>query len=508
MTDHTDDADRSGTPPSEAGSAPTGSTPSGSAPTGFTPAPSAGSASPGPPSPSVPPVPSDLTELAAEAYVYGYPLVFDLSMVQTALHEGFGSLPSASFNEFAHSSRLATPDARFVSVNNDTVYSIAQLDLSGGPLLLHVPDTLGAYYVLQFIDAWSNNFAYVGRRATGTGETKWLIVPPGWAGETPEGLTGVIDAPTTVVSIAGRFACEGPADLPRVHGLQQRLTLKVLEEFMHHTWLPAPDPDVPEPLHFFEKLRVWMAAFPPSADDCAYQDRFQPLQLLEEGPSPYLHHAAPELVHALTEGLKRGAARVEKASRTGVDGARAPGAWEMNPHLFDYNLDWFGVGTHDSPEWRIADRTASYLTRAVAARVGLWGNHGYEAVYAHTFEDADGHWLNGSRKYTLRFDSPPPVLSFWSVTMYDSPDYYLVANPEDRYSIGDRTPGLVYGDDGSLTLHIQKDRPTDPAEAANWLPAPEGDFRPMLRLYTPEQTVLDGSYEIPRITAKREPGTA
>ncbi|WP_328317250.1 DUF1254 domain-containing protein [Streptomyces sp. NBC_00388] len=455
--------------------------------------------------PAGPPVPADLAELAAEAYVYGYPLVFDLSMVQAALHEGFGSLPSASFNEFAHSPRLATPDAHFVSVNNDTVYSIAQLDLSGGPLLLHVPDTLGAYYVLQFIDAWSNNFAYVGCRATGTGETKWLIVPPGWAGETPEGMTGVIDAPTSIVSITGRFACDGPGDLPRVRGLQRRLTLKVLEAVMHHTWLPAPDSGVPEHLQFFEKLRVWMAAFPPSADDLAYQDRFQALQLLEEGPSPYVH-AAPELVHALTEGLRRGAERVEKASRTGEDGTRAPGAWEMNPHLFDYNLDSFGVGTHDSPEWRIADRTASYLTRAVAARVGLWGNHGYEAVYAHTFDDADGHWLNGSRKYTLRFDGPPPVRSFWSVTMYSSPEYYLVPNSADRYSIGDRTPGLVYGDDGSLTVHIQKDRPTDAAEAANWLPAPEGDFRPMLRLYTPEQSVLDGSYEIPRITPKHEPG--
>lgn len=219
---------------------------------------------------------TELSDLAAEAYVYGYPLVFDLSMVSTALHKGFGSLPSAAFNEFAHSSRLATPEAHFVSVNNDTVYSVAQLDLSGGPVLLHVPDTLGAYYVLQFIDAWSNNFAYVGRRATGTGEGKWLIVPPGWAGEVPDEVTGVIDAPTSVVTIAGRQACDGPADLPRVHGLQQRLHLKVLEAVMHRTGLPAIDHEVPPTLQFFEKLRVWMAAFPPSADDRAYQDRFQP----------------------------------------------------------------------------------------------------------------------------------------------------------------------------------------------------------------------------------------
>ncbi|WP_312846705.1 DUF1214 domain-containing protein [Streptomyces sp. WAC01280] len=54
-----------------------------------------------------------------------------------------------------------------------------------------------------------------------------------------------------------------------------------------------------------------------------------------------------------------------------------------------------------------------------------------------------------------------------------------------RYSLGDRTPGLVYGADGSLTVVIQHERPEDPAEAANWLPAPKGDFRPMVRLHTP-----------------------
>ena len=55
-----------------------------------------------------------------------------------------------------------------MSINNDTIYSIAQVDVSGGPVLLRVPDTAGRYYVLQFVDAWTNNFAYVGRRATGT----------------------------------------------------------------------------------------------------------------------------------------------------------------------------------------------------------------------------------------------------------------------------------------------------------------------------------------------------
>ena len=84
----------------------------------------------------------------------------------------------------------------------------------------------------------------------------------------------------------------------------------------------------------------------------------------------------------------------------------------------------------------------------------------------------------------------PPVGAFWSVTMYDLPDFYLVANPIDRYSIGDRTPGLVYAEDGSLTIVMQHDQPTDDHDRANWLPTPAGPFRPILRMYEPAPRCL------------------
>ncbi|WP_240802386.1 DUF1254 domain-containing protein [Streptomyces sp. A0642] len=439
---------------------------------------------------------NELVELAAEAYVYGCPLVLDLSMVDTCVHEGFGPVAAAPFNRFSHSTRLGDAGTRFASVNNDTAYSLAQLDLSSGPLRLHVPDTGGAYYVVQFVDAWTNNFAYVGSRATGTEAGDWLIVPPGWAGTSPADVRGVIDAPTSVVTLVGRNACDGPEDLERrVRPLQERFTLTPLKGSEHGSGLPAPDAGVPAELGFFERLRVWMADFPPSAADRAHQDRFQPLGLLEEGPSPYAA-AVPALVGALKEGLARGRERVEAA---GVPGAGGGGKWMMNPHLFDYNLDWFGVGTIDSPEWKIADRKDAYLARAVAARVGLWGNHGYEAVYAQAFRDSDGEPLSGAHRYELRFEELPPVDAFWSLTMYDVPDSYLVGNPAGRYSIGDRTPGIVHADDGSLTIHISRERPADPAAAANWLPAPEGNFRPAFRLYMPKTPVLDGQYELPVI---------
>ncbi len=70
--------------------------------------------------------------------------------------------------------------------------------------------------------------------------------------------------------------------------------------------------------------------------------------------------------------------------------------------------------------------------------------------------DAEGDPLDGSKRYELHLEKTPPVDGFWSLTMYRPPEFYLVANPIERYSIGDRTPGLKTGEDGSVTIYIQK----------------------------------------------------
>ncbi|MEU0132535.1 DUF1254 domain-containing protein [Streptomyces sp. NPDC006296] len=448
------------------------------------------------------PRPDAVTALAADAYVYGSPLVRRLSAVQACLQEGCGVLAPAPFNDFAHADGPAAPGSHVPYAPADLVDALAQLDLSGGPVRLHVPDTGGAYYVLQFVDAWSNVFAYLGPRATGTAEGDWLVVPPGWAGTVPDGLSGVIDAPTSVVSVLGRLACDGPQDLPRVRALQQELTLTHLGDRAHRTGLPATDSGVPGELRFFEELRVWMADFPPSAPDRAYQDRFQPLGLLEEGISPY-GSAGPGFVRALRRGLAVGRLRVEEAARrAGTTAGGPPGAWRTVPHLRDYNLDHFGVGTLRAPQWTIPDRETAYLVRAMAARRARLLPHGYEAVYAHTSCDSRGHPLDGARRYVLRLAPPPPVRGFWSLTVYDSPGGHLVANAEERYAIGDRTAGLVRDADGALTLHLSARRPEERAAAANWLPVPPGRFRAVLRLHLPGQDVLDGRYVIEPIAER------
>lgn len=434
----------------------------------------------------------ELAALAAEAYIYGFALVFNLTEVGRLTRQGMDSLPAVPFNSFSHASELAGPDDRFVSINNDTIYSMAPVDVSGGPVLLKVPDAGGRYYVLQFVDAWTNNFAYVGRRATGTAAGSFLLVPPGWDDEAPDG-TPVIEFPTTVGVIVGRWACEGPADLGAVRALQGKLALQPASTPAPLTGLPAPA-EVPGELAFFERLRTWMLAFPPSSQDQAYQQRFAPLGLLDPG-SPY-GNCLSELARVLTAGAEAAKQTLETALKHGSSVPVVNG-WTLAFHAFDYNLDHLGPGTVDDPAWKMADRQGSYLVRALAARAGLWGCHAYEAAYPMTYVDADGDELNGHNRYVLRFDQDPPVDAFWSITMYDLPDFYLVSNPIDRYSIGDRTPGLARADDGSLTILIQHEQPAD---TSNWLPAPAAPFRPIMRLYQPRAAILDGNYHLPPIT--------
>ena len=117
---------------------------------------------------------AEQVRLAAEAFLYGYPMVYNLHEIGAYI-AGSPRFPlSSPYNTFGHARELAGPGMKFVSPNNDTCYSMAMCDVRTGPLVVHVPDTGDRYYVLQFVDAWTNNFAYVGRRATGTqeGETR------------------------------------------------------------------------------------------------------------------------------------------------------------------------------------------------------------------------------------------------------------------------------------------------------------------------------------------------
>ena len=137
------------------------------------------------------------------------------------------------------------------------------------------------------------------------------------------------------------------------------------------------------------------------------------------------------------------------------------------------------------------------LARAAFARILPGVNVAQEAAYWTTTVDSAGRRLNGQHAYVLQFPAGqlPPNDAFWSLTMTDVVGY-MEPNPINRYSVGSRS-GLVPNADGSVDIYIQRTAPA--GHEANWLPAPSGAFKLMLRAYLPGRAILDGKYHVPPV---------
>src|SRR5207237_5159278 len=106
-------------------------------------------------------------------------------------------------------------DKHVVRFSFDTLGSLAWVDVAREPMVLSVPDTCGRYYLLEMLDMWSDVFAVVGQRTTGTRAGHFALVGRGWRGPLPRGLDK-IEAPTLRFWIRGRTQTNGPADYANV----------------------------------------------------------------------------------------------------------------------------------------------------------------------------------------------------------------------------------------------------------------------------------------------------
>ena len=150
--------------------------------------------------------------LAREAFVFGLPLVYIAVQADTATNVARPEGARAPLNQFAHFRQL--PDASdqvVVGLNVDTLYSLAVLDLSDGPLVLSVPEMGDRYWLMQMIDAWNNVPHVPGTRTVGGKGGDFAIVGPGWTRSLPAGAED-LRMPTNLALIGGRIALSGPAE--------------------------------------------------------------------------------------------------------------------------------------------------------------------------------------------------------------------------------------------------------------------------------------------------------
>ncbi|NIK75524.1 hypothetical protein FHS15_000624 [Paenibacillus castaneae] len=426
---------------------------------------------------------STLNSYALEAYVYGFPVL----LMNITRRTGLASMMQK--NLFYHQQTLSTPEFKLVvRPNVDTLYSPAWLDLTDGPLLLHVPDTNGKYYLLSMLDAYSNVFSSIGSRTTGTSEQYFVIAGPSWHGSLPPNIP-VIYAPTNTALIAGRTQTDGPKDYPIVHTIQRGYTLTplfpssskgMLDERINSKQSPKDIVGSMDAAVFFTLLMSLMAKNPPYS---AIQSPEITIKLRTLGLMPSSSFNYYDLSPTIQTTLS-------KAAQVGLQAISAAG-----DEVFRHNeVNGWSILLNN-----VGNYGTNYIYRAVAADRLFLGNIPQDAVYGYSFVDNAGHLLDGHNMYRIHFlpEQLPPVHAFWSVTLYNS-DGFLVENEINRYALSPHLDNLHFNADGSLDFVIQSTSPGKDNES-NWLPAPLGSFNLVIRLYWPQTSVLYGQWLPPSV---------
>ncbi len=435
---------------------------------------------------------------AKEAYLYGFPMVIHYKTMYNYVVDKSSPEYKGPFNQLSCVARLFTPeDKAVVTPNADTPYCMFFIDVRAEPMVLTVPELEPErFYHFQLVDLYTHNFAYVGTLTTGNGAGRYLIAGHDWDGEKPEGVTGVIRSETGFVFNITRTQLVGPDDLAKVQEIQRRYHLQPLSAFLGKEAPAAePTPDFPkwvEGSQFDERSFGYLDFMlslleKPIEEEKPLWDRLARLGL---GPKNTFDFAAlpPEIQEALKAGAREAFGEIEKSiGEFGSDPLGSAKIFGTRDFLKKSAKENFGHENH-------------YLVRSAAAHIGLYGNSAAEAIYPAYLAGPDGQPHDASaNRYTLTFEKGqlPPVKAFWSLTMYDGKTQLFIENPLERDLLNSNMINqFKTEEDGSLVLHIAKESPGGDLES-NWLPAPDGPFYMVLRLYGPEPEALAGKWTPP-----------
>jgi hypothetical protein len=435
--------------------------------------------------------------IAVDAYIYGYPLVTFDTVRKQQTNVARPDAEHAPMGQLIRMRSYPAPDNHCCAAPNaDTLYTEVWLDVSKEPWIFGIPDMGDRYYIMPMLDGWSEVFEVAGSRTTGGKAQTYAITGPGWSGTLPAGVKEV-KSPTGMVWILGRIYSTGtPEDYKAVHALQDRFTVVPLSA-RGKPYVPAPGVVDPK---FDMKTAVRKQVN--AMDIVSYLNRLA--QLMKTNPPTA--QDAPMIARIARIGLVPGQdfdpAKLGFLDREVLKGVPKLALVEMGLRLKEEKTTsgWLyftkGIGNFGT----------DYRLRGMANLLGPGWNRGEDAVYPLSQKDANGDAYDGARhKYVVRFEKGqlPPAEAFWSLTMYDD-DFFFVPNPLRRYDLAQRDK-LVANSDGSVDIYLQATSPGKDREA-NWLPAPKGKFKLVLRIYSPGGTppsILDGSWTPPPV--KRVP---
>jgi len=425
--------------------------------------------------------------IGLEAFQYGYPRVEMWSRIQNETRRvSEDQTIFAPANHFYYFDRLARPSDALIlkAANNDTLYASAYLDLSKGPIVLRIPPMEDRYYVALVVDAAGRVDTRIGSKVTGKGDVDLVFAGPGEQGSIPVGMK-VLHQTTNDLWMLMRVACSGGKDEQVAAGILKGFTLSELASVKSR---PAEGFNVPvksepivareepfETLEFYRVLDLMLQRNPVPPDDRGLLARWE-LIGLDKGSFD-----AKKLSSSVRHGLERAlvsGTKIVSAAQFGI--ANEVNGWNYSDKIGRIRNDWA-------------------LNAAIAR--GGYGNRPEDSVYHQRNLDDRGEQLSGDKIYRITFNAGelPPVGAFWSITAYDQKTFGLIENPIRRYSIGDRTPELQPEKDGSLTITIQANEPTDAVVKANWLPVGKDPFYLIMRSYDPDPRIASGKWAPPAV---------
>ncbi len=442
--------------------------------------------------------PEEARQIAEDAYIYGYSLITtEVTRVQMSNVPKVEGL-TAPIGQFINVPRYPPADYRGVSAPNaDTLYSLGWLDLAEPQVFSH-PDMGDRFYLFELTDLWMSDLESSPSKRTADGKAaNYLFTGPGWKGTVPAGMKHFPVATRYMVILGRTYADGTEQDYKAVNTLQAQYKITPLSAWGKPYTPVAPpiDPnpgfsmtDKPQPVilamgtegYFNLMAKLMGGAAPPAADDAPMVARMARIGIVPGKPFE-LGKLDPAVQAALKD--------IPQTALKKIESNRAALGSIVNGWVVTKGLGTYGPAT--------------YLKRAVVAAFGWPANQERDAVYPYTEIDFTGQKLTGANKYTLTFPkgATPPVNGFWSITMYMiDQGWWFVPNRLNKFTVSPRN-NPKFNADGSLTLYFQNESPGADMEA-NWLPAPKGEFIPMLRMYWPKDaspSILNGTWTPPAV---------
>jgi hypothetical protein len=429
-------------------------------------------------------------EIGRFAYFWAWPLVnvFNRYNSFKRVHRPLligGIAPVAPINHLAMLHDYIGWKQRYItSPSQDLVYGFGIFDLGREPVVVQVPDFGKRYWVYQATDLRTDGFADLGAMY-GTKPGFYLLVGPDWSGKAPSGTAATFRASTNIGAIIPRvFQEDDPADNAALQPVLREIMAYPLSEFdgtiKTEDWSKIPS-------------LPWIKL---SDEEWKWVDPATFFDVLPEVLDAARPLPGEEALYALIRSVLD-AAGADRALRKALKEAAGEADEKLVKPLLEFRN--FGIPLPDN--WTTVLNSAEfgtdYYTRIAVAKSNTFINRPRETRYFYQDLDRRGARLTGSERYTVTFKELPPVKGFWSITLYDK-YHFFAPNELNRFSLGTKSRQLRFEGDGSLVIHVQKERP-DGDKLSNWLPAPAEEFSLFIRAYWPLPPIQEGRWTPPPV---------